>query len=377
MQNSLVCNTPATPMQHLATNADTDKAIRRIDYISRMGVLLLKGGIDETTLSKHLEFYACGRWSGTYMYDEKLLKEDVHTAIQKANMEWFEPSQESFADMVRNWVATKQRQFSLQDGYNELHLQHSPAKKHFRTVLSRLIEDGTIKRIGKRSGVYQAVDKKLDEEDWLNMEEDFCPLWLPFDLGQIAVIPYGSIILIAGAPGSGKTGTLLNIVLENMDRFEVNYFSSEIKSSTFKRRISKFPYKAPEDWKVRFYMKGENFEDHVKPGKGQLNIIDYLEVHNDFFLVGEYLHKIHEKLDGAVAVIALQKNPGVSTGRGGWHTIEKPELAIALDHGKARVVKIREVNPEYENPIHKEYHYELKDGCQFIKKMGWHYPMAT
>ena len=380
---NLVCNTPATPLLHLDTNADSktdthtdsEKTIRRIDYISRFGVYLLKGGMDETMLQKQLSYYACGRYP-MYMYDEKRLKEDVHMAIDKAQLEWFEPNKESFADMVKNWVATNQRQFSLQDGYRQLRLIHVPEMGHFRTVIARLLDSGFIKRVGKKGGVYQVVDRNLNEVDWQNTDEEFCPLWLPFELGSIAVIPYGSIILIAGAPGSGKTATLLNIVMENMKNSDVHYFSSEIKASTFKRRVAKFPYISPDQWRVRFYNKGDNFEDHIKNKRGDLNVIDYLEVHNDFYLVGEYLHKIHENLGQGIAVVALQKNPGASTGRGGWHTVEKPELAIALDHGKAKVVKIREVNPENENPIHKEYHFELKDGCQIIKKMGWHYPVV-
>lgn len=375
---NLVCNNPVTPMRHVVTQTDQEKTLRRIDYISRIGTYLLKGGIgreaNDKTIGKHLEFYALGRFPGTYLGNEKRLKEDVWMAVQKANREWFQPSQESFAEMVKSWVVTDMREFSLQTCYSELKLVTVPEKAYCRQIISRLVADGVLKRIGKKRGVYQVIDKELDEIDWQNTEEEFCPIWLPFGLGSIAVIPYGSIILIAGAPGSGKTATLLNIVMENMNQSDVHYFSSEIKASTFKRRVAKFPYISPEQWKVRFYNKGDNFEDHIKNKRGDLNIIDYLEVHNDFYLVGEYLHKIHENLGQGICVIALQKNPGSSTGRGGWHTIEKPELAIALDHGKAKVVKIREVSTDHENPIHKEYHFELKDGCQIIKKLGWHYP---
>ena len=93
---NLVCNTPATPLLHLDTNADSktdthtdsEKTIRRIDYISRFGVYLLKGGMDETMLQKQLSYYACGRYP-MYMYDEKRLKEDVHMAIDKAQLATF------------------------------------------------------------------------------------------------------------------------------------------------------------------------------------------------------------------------------------------------------------------------------------------------
>jgi len=367
------CDTPVTPLQHVVTPTDAEKAIRRIDYISKVAVHLLRGGMNEQVLAKHLEFYACGRYSGTYMSDEKSLREDVFMAIERANLHWFEASKESFADMVKNWVVTKLRQFTLQTCYNELHLVTPAEKANCRQVISRLIKDGVLRRVGNQSGVYRHIDKKQESIDWKAASEDSVPIWLPFELSDRVIIPPGSIILLSGSQGAGKTAVLMNMVYENMQRFECHYFSSEIGPGAFKKRISKFPYSTPDNWNVEFYQRSDNFEDVVKKGRGVLNVVDYLELHSDFWKVGEYLHNIHAALDGAIAIVALQMDPGRKTGRGGSHSLEKPELSIAINSGKATITKVREFVGE-ENPNGKEYIYKLVNGCQIIKSVGWHVP---
>ena len=64
---------------------------------------------------------------------------------------------------------------------------------------------------------------------------------------------------------------------------------------------------------------------------------------------------------------------GRTVGRGGSHSLEKPELSIAINAGKATITKVREYVGE-DNPNGKEYIYKLVNGCQIIKSVGWHSP---
>ena len=55
---------------------------------------------------------------------------------------------------------------------------------------------------------------------------------------------------------------------------------------------------------------------------GNINIIDFLEISENFYEIGGRLREIHDKLKGAVAVVALQKNAGTQTGLGGYRGME-------------------------------------------------------
>ena len=366
------CDITDTQLRQVVTSTDAEKAIRRIDYISRFGVYLLKGGLNELDLPKHLSFYACGRWN-MYMYDEKALQEDVHLAIDKALLNWFERSKESFAEMVRKWVVTDSGEFSLQTCYSELKLVTVPEKDNCRQIISRLAKEGVVKKVGTKRGVYRHVDESLESIDWKAASEDTTPIWLPFDLSDKVIIPPGSIILLSGSQGAGKTAVLMNMVYENMKRFECHYFSSEIGPGAFKKRIKKFPYSSIDNWNVEFYQRSDNFEDVIKKGKQVINFIDYLEIHTDFWMVGKYLHDIHAALGDSIAVVGLQMDPNKKIGRGGSSSLEKPELSIAINSGTATITKVRDYIGE-ENPKGKEYIYKLVNGCQIIKSVGWHVP---
>ena len=375
MQNSLVCNTPATPMQHLATNADTDKAIRRIDYISRMGVFLLRGGIDETTLSKHLEFYACGRWSGTYMYDEKLLKEDVHTAIQKANMEWFEPSKKSFAETVKEWVVQQDGIFNTTKGYNELQLATSAQKKHFRTEISRLVTREVIEKTGTQSGVYRKVESDAPMVDIFSADTKKLNIEFPLSIHEYFRPMSKNIVVVAGTQDVGKSAFMLNLAKMNVNRgMPIRYCTSEMGASELRSRIDMFDTPI-EDWRsVDFRERATNFQDIILPDG--LNIIDYLEITDSFFLVAGLLTEIYNKLNNGIAVIALQKDGKSDLGRGGSFSLEKPRLYLSLtanppEGNIAKIVKCKNWADRQVNPNRLECVFNVFDGCEIRQNTSW------
>jgi len=218
------------------------------------------------------------------------------------------------------------------------------AKNKASVILGRLVTDGIIQREGKKNGVFRKIDTDLEIIDWQNAPDDCVDMWLPFGLENMVKIHHGNIILIAGEPNSGKTALCFNIIRYNMEKFKTYYFNSEMGSSEMKDRLSNFTDIAPSDWKFTPYERSSDFADVIKTGKGNLNILDFLEIHDEFWQVGGLLKKIHDKLDGAIAVICLQKDVGRDTGRGGIATLEKPRLVLALDSGYVKIVKAK--NPK-------------------------------
>ena len=94
-----------------------------------------------------------------------------------------------------------------------------------------------------------------------------------------------------------------------------------------------------------------------------------------FYDIGGILNDIHKKLDGANAIINIQKDPGKEFGLGGNFSQMKPMLSVSLNPGNiATITKLKEWNERVENPNRKIYRYKLIDGCKFTRatpSVGW------
>jgi hypothetical protein len=238
-------------------------------------------------------------------------------------------------------------------------------------------KDGKIERVGANDGAYRLPDTDCTAEDWLNKECKPVKFYIPLELTDKVYVSPGDVILVAGSQNAGKCALLMNIAKDNRNIYNVHYFSSEMSAAKFKRRMQRFQDIDVSELakKIKFYKRGAEFADVIKTGEGNLNVIDYLEIHDSFYHISGQLAKIFNKLDGAITVIALQKEPGRDFGRGGSFTQEKPVLALSLDYGVAKVTKCKEFPDNMDNPQGKIYHFKLVQGCRFMRKhadLGWH-----
>ena len=95
----------------------------------------------------------------------------------------------------------------------------------------------------------------------------------------------------------------------------IRYFTSEMGPAELKSRLAYFDDTSTAEWKgVHFYERTHDFAAVIDPDG--LNIIDFLEVTEDFFLVGRFIRDIFDKLNKGVAIIAIQKDYGRELGRG-------------------------------------------------------------
>ena len=82
------------------------------------------------------------------------------------------------------------------------------------------------------------------------------------------------------------------------------------------------------------------------------------------------LAEIQKKLNGAIVIVALQKNPGCDRGLGGYRTLEKPRLALAIDSGVLKIVKAKNWRTG-ENPNGKQIGFKLVNGWNLNPKGDW------
>lgn len=128
-----------------------------------------------------------------------------------------------------------------------------------------------------------------------------------------------------------------------------------------------------EEWKnhVKVYERSRDFQDVIDPDA--LNIIDYLEVEDNFYLVGQTLNTIFRTLNTGVAIIALQKKEGGAYGRGAEFSVEKARLAINIDPGIITVVKAKTWASPDRNPNGLHFGFKLADGYKFMQQGAPYY----
>ena len=249
-------------------------------------------------------------------------------------------------------------------------------KSRLRMILSRLVNDEKILE-NRGRGHYHLV-KDCEFIDWTKSETSPVSLWLPFELSSpdLSILTPGDVVIIMGSPNTGKTAATMSIAKENRKKHNVYYFSTEITPATFNRRMKKYKDCSTDQMNdIKFTNDFEDFADVVRPGEGNLNIFDYIEIYEDFPEIGKKLSAIHSKLKGAIAIVNIQKDPNKPYGIGGYFNQMKPMLSISLDYPNvATITKCKEWNPNIPNPNRKIYHYKLIDGCRFTRKtpsVGW------
>jgi hypothetical protein len=178
-----------------------------------------------------------------------------------------------------------------------------------------------------------------------------------------------NIIMIAGEVNSGKSAYLLNLAAKNMDRMETVYFSSEMGGAELRERLQHFEFPIEAWKKVTFIERASDFYKAIRP-EG-LNIIDFLEIHDEFYKMGQLIKDIFDKLTTGLAVIAIQKNRGRDEGLGGERSKEKARLYMAIEPGKLKIVKAKNWISSEINPNGMCMEFKLAKGCKFKPEGIW------
>jgi len=260
-----------------------------------------------------------------------------------------------------------------------LQLSTREEKKAAYIALARLCDnEKLIEKHGDRRGEYRIVDNEKEKArmDLVTESEihEF-PVKLPLDLNEMCVVSPGNIIVVSGSKSSGKTALMMNLAWANQDRMDVVYLNSEMHETEFKKRMKKF---APlSKWKIAGYKCHNNFDDYIEGGSNRIYIVDYLEVHDNFYEIAKPIRKIHEKLGDAICVIGIQMKSGASLGRGGDFSAEKARLYLTMDYNheekrtKVTIYDAKEPRPPFDNVRGKWRHVKIIDGHRLSSFSEW------
>ena len=302
----------------------------------------------------------------------KFPPEEIEIKVKSA-LERSAKRERNLAEEVREFVMSTSGHFLSTDVHRCLQLSTRPDMKNVSEILRRLSAENIIEKVGNKNGQYRLIDTILEEIDWLSAEEDEFKLELPLGINKYVKIMPKNLIVVAGAPNAGKTAFLLDIVFKNMHCNKINYFSSEMSNTELKGRLKAFGQ--PLDfWRNKnfvAYDRCSNFADVIQPN--DVNIIDFLEIHDEFWKVGGLLKELYEKLDKGICIIAIQKKRGSDTGKGGDVTREKPRLYLTMDNGEIVIEKGKNWRHEEVNPNGLKCNFKLVHGSKFMESSTWTY----
>ena len=266
--------------------------------------------------------------------------------------------------------------------YSCLQVSTRREKKACSTALGRFVDEGLIERSDKKAGEFRIVNEMAEPVDWKNAKEEWAKLYMPWKLDEFINIPEGGIVLLMGDPGAGKTAAMMYMARFNMRRkWNVHYLSSEISEGAFRKRAEAYKDLTINDWDINFYYDPP-MVDTIKGGRGNLYFLDYIELYDNFWLVGQILSDIYKKLDGGVAIVAIQKRPGSDHGLGGQFTQFKPALTLGLEYQKAKIIKARDVKDshmeKYGSPNNKVYTFKMVENrTKYIEERWWTHEFKT
>lgn len=270
------------------------------------------------------------------------------------------------SNMIDIWYPTQIRWFQPKDVYQEFNVLTTKGKDNCRKILERLVDH---KKLERTKLGYRPVDTTLDHVAWLDATGGDTPFSWPkgrdgtgfsFD-GDIEVYPK-DIIVVSGVSNTGKSGFAINTVIENMDNYHVRLMGNELDARKFAHRMRYFDWVPlvndngqPKFEAIRRY---ENHQDIILPDA--LNIIDWLNLGDNFWQVGKIIEGIQSKLTTGVCVIVLQKSEGKALGRGGDFSRDLASVYFAIDKDLLTVVKAKSYKRK--NPNGKQYHFSLDCG---------------
>ena len=327
---------------------------------------LVKGGMPKSEAEQFLKLI------NSTTFSPPLSESEIRVKLKSA-LDRDESRVKNVLSDLREYVMGADGIFSSQEFFKATQLQQNiRTQKTVSQGFSRLVDEGLIERYGGKNGLFRKVEGECEVIDFINCDLKTSVVSLPLGLDELVEVYPSNIIMLAGVSNMGKTAFMIDMIYRNMQKMEVWYFNSEMDGPELKKRLSDFrAVDSLRDWKFNSRSMVENMEDVVAKGPGKLNIIDYLELDQDHYKISGMIRRIHKKLDGALAVIAIQKKPGTPVGVGGYGTIYKSRLALNIEKGVCEIFKAKNWKGK-RNPNGLKRKFDIIDGWDLAGRGEWY-----
>lgn len=270
---------------------------------------------------------------------------------------------------VREWILSTSGNFLSTEVYKSLHMSTRDEDKNLSIILKRLCDQGLIEKYGNKRGSWRTVQSEVQEMNWKDCDDTIIDVKWPFEMEQFYLCLPKNIIVIAGSANAGKTAYCLNFAMLNMDKFKINYFTSEMGPLELKIRLKKFAIPFVKWEPVRFVERNANFSDIIDPDG--INIVDYIEVPEEAWKIATPINEIFRKLNKGICIIALQKPRMRDIARGGESTLDRPRLYLSMGNGVMKIIKCKNWANEDRNPNNLSREYKILQGHNFIYRSEW------
>ena len=271
--------------------------------------------------------------------------------------------------LVDDWLEEHQgEKFDLDTICRQLDIKTRDDRHH---VVKKLSHEVTHENLEKSDRLYIYINKTFKCIDWVNASSS-PPLRVNFPYGieddskfgfdGHAVISPGDIIVIAGVSNMGKTAWCLNFLWENMDNFPCTLMGNEYTAAKFKRRVSRMTWHNPltdqGHSKFELIERRSDWKAVIRPNN--INIIDWINLDDNFFKIGSIIEGIQSQLKEGIAVISIQKSESKGLGLGGSFSEHLASLYLTIDFERMTVRKCKEWNNH--NPNGEMYKFRIVDG---------------
>ena len=162
---------------------------------------------------------------------------------------------------------------------------------------------------------------------------------------------------------------MCNILAENLNLMPPVLMGSEYTASNgkispkFKRRMKRMSWvNWIEDGKPKFqlYPVGADYEDYVQADS--LNIIDWISLPGEYYLIDSVLKSIKDKIGKGIAVPVLQKNKTAENPEGGERAERYADIRLTIDpYGSESMLTLSRVKSPKGKAVGRMWAFDVVD----------------